>query len=279
MSDELEGLVRRALEEDLGDGDRTTSWTVPEGTLGAARIISRAAGVVAGVEFADRVFAAVDERLRPDWRVGDGSRVAPGDEIVRLEGPLAGILTAERTALNGLAHLSGIATRAAAFVEAVAGTRARIVDTRKTTPGWRRLEKAATVAGGAANHRMGLYDMVLIKENHIRAAGGVGAALDAVRQRAAAEGLEVEIEVTDMDELEDALAGGPDRILLDNMTPDALREAVRRRGDSTRPLLEASGGVDLATVRAVADTGVDLISVGAITHSAPALDLSLQVEP
>jgi len=278
VSDELAAFVRRALDEDVGDGDRTTMWTVPPDARGTARVIARAAGVIAGVDFADRVFGEVDGTLRRAWQVADGARVEPDDMVVRLEGPLAGILTAERTALNGLARLSGIATRTAAFVAAIEGTGATIVDTRKTAPGWRRLEKAATVAGGATNHRMGLYDMVLIKENHIRAAGGVSAALDAVRERAAAGGLEVEIEVTSMDELEEALAGAPDRILLDNMSPEELREAVRRRGDAPHPLLEASGGVGLETVRAIAETGVDLISVGAITHSAPALDLSLQVD-
>ena len=275
----LEALVRLALEEDIGDGDRTTDWTVPPDARGTARIRSKEDGVIAGIEFADAVFEGVDPSLVREWRCEDGARIGPGEDVLRLDGSLPSILRAERTALNGLARLSGIASLTARFVSAVAGTGAALVDTRKTTPGWRRLEKAATAAGGARNHRMGLYDMVLIKENHIRAAGGIAAALDAARSRASAEGLEIEIEVTDMDEFEAARRGGPDRILLDNMSLEELREAVRRRGDASRPLLEASGGVDLDSVRAVAATGVDLISVGAITHSAPALDLSLQVDP
>ncbi|MDX1393385.1 MAG: carboxylating nicotinate-nucleotide diphosphorylase [Gemmatimonadota bacterium] len=277
---DIDRIVDAALEEDLGDGDRTTSWTVPDDLVGSARIVARAAGTVAGLGFADRVFERVDPGLERRWAVSDGGRVAAGDAVGAIDGTLASILSGERTALNGLAHLSGIATLTARFATAIAGTGAALVDTRKTTPGWRSLEKAATVAGGAVNHRMGLYDMVLIKENHIRAAGGVIPALDAVRARAASEGLLVEIEVTTLAELDDALTREPDRILLDNMDLDTLRRAVARTRDATpRPLLEASGGIDLDTVRAVAETGVDLVSVGTITHSAPALDLSLLVEP
>ncbi|MDX1577861.1 MAG: carboxylating nicotinate-nucleotide diphosphorylase [Gemmatimonadota bacterium] len=276
----VERLIRAALEEDVGDGDRTTAWTVDADAVGRARIIARSPGIIAGTEPAGRVFAAIDEGVEVAWEGGDGGRVAAGDRIARLEGPLRSILSAERVALNFLARLSGVATLAARYVEAVAGSGATIVDTRKTTPGWRRLEKDAVVAGGATNHRMGLYDMVLIKENHARACGGIAAALEAVAAGAAREGLEVEVEVSTLDELEEALSGEPDRILLDNMEPAELRVAVARvaRSPEPRPLLEASGGVDLGSVRAVADTGVDLISVGAITHSAPALDLSLLVE-
>lgn len=277
----LAGLAGAALAEDVGDGDRTTAWTIADGTRGTARILARAPGVVAGVALADATLATVDPRLEREWRVSDGDAVEPGDELVTVRGALRSILTAERTTLNGLSHLSGIATLASRYVRAVEGTGARILDTRKTTPGWRRLEKAAAAAGGAANHRMGLYDMVLIKENHIRGAGGVGAALDAVRAGARTEGLEVEIEVTGSDELEEALRHGPDRILLDNLAPAELADAVRRvrEGPEPHPLLEASGGVTLETVRQVASTGVDFVSVGAITHSAPALDLSLEVDP
>lgn len=280
MSVELTRLVRAALAEDIGTGDRTTRWTVPEDAHGSARIFARADGVVAGIDFADGVFAEVDGELTREWRVADGARVHAGEELVTVRGSLRSILTAERTALNGLARLSGIATHTARFVRAIEGTTATIVDTRKTIPGWRQLEKRATLAGGARNHRMGLYDMVLIKENHIKAAGGVRRALEAVRVHAEAEGLEVEIEVATLAELEEALALSPDRILLDNMEETLLGEAVARVADADlRPLLEASGGIDLASVHAVAETGVDLISVGAITHSAPALDLSLQVDP
>jgi len=279
VSTELARLVRAALTEDIGTGDRTTQWTVPEGARGSARILARSAGVVAGVDFAEGVFAEVDDDLSRDWRIADGARVTVDEELLLVRGSLRSILAAERTVLNGLARLSGIATLTARFVAAIEGTTATIIDTRKTTPGWRRLEKRATVAGGALNHRMGLYDMVLIKENHIRAAGGIRRALEAVMPHAEAAGLDVEIEVTTAAELEDALALSPDRILLDNMAPRGLAEAVARVAETDpRPLLEASGGIDLASVRAVAATGVDLISVGAITHSAPALDLSLQVD-
>lgn len=276
----LDTLVERALAEDVGDGDRTTRWTVPAGGRGRARIVARGDGVIAGVAAAERVFARLDAGVEVRWSRRDGDRVGRGEAVAELEGPLRAILTGERTALNFLGRLSGVATLAARFVEAVRGTGCRIVDTRKTTPGWRILEKAAAAAGGARNHRMGLYDMVLVKENHARAAGGVAASLAAVGERARREGLEVEVEVRDERELEEALSAGADRILLDNMTPDELRAAVRRVRalPSPHPLLEASGGVTLDTVRDVAGTGVDLISVGAITHSAPALDLSLLVD-
>lgn len=276
----LDERVRAALAEDLGDGDRTTEWTVPERAVGAARVISRVRGVAAGLEPFGRVFTLLDDGVRVRTRLRDGDALGPNVEIARLEGPLRPILSGERTALNFLGRLSGIATLAARFVSAVEGTGCRITDTRKTTPGWRDLEKAAAAAGGAVNHRRGLYDMVLVKENHVRSTGGVAAALRAVRGRAAAEGLPVEIEVTTLEELEEALEVGADRILLDNMHPARLREAVGRvdHGAGPRPLLEASGGVTLDSVRTIAETGVDLVSVGAITHSAPVLDVSLLVE-
>jgi nicotinate-nucleotide pyrophosphorylase (carboxylating) len=273
-------LVAAALAEDIGDGDRTTAWTVPDDLPGRARIIAREAGVVAGTRVAGATFHAVEPALELRWECEDGEAVSADETVMTVSGPLGGVLTAERTALNFLARLSGIATLTARFAEAVRGTGCRVTDTRKTTPGWRSLEKAATAAGGAVNHRMGLYDMVLVKENHVRAAGGIGAALERVRERAAREGLEVEIEVTSLEELEEALQAAPDRILLDNMDPSSLRSAVERvrSRSGPRPLLEASGGVDLDSVREVAETGVDLVSVGALTHSAPALDLSLLVE-
>lgn len=273
-------LVAAALAEDVGDGDRTSLWAVPEGARGAARIVAREAGVVAGSGPAGEVFRAVDPEIETRWERIDGDRLAAGDVVARVRGPLRGLLTAERTALNFLGRLSGIATLTARFVAEVEGTGCRITDTRKTTPGWRRLEKAAVAAGGGTNHRFGLYDMVLVKENHIRAAGGVAAALGRVLPPARAEGLPVEIEVTTLEELEEALAASPDRILLDNMGPDRLRACAERAAaaEPPRPLLEASGGVDLESVREIAGTGVDLVSVGALTHSAPALDLSLLVE-
>lgn len=278
--EEVGRLVRAALAEDVGDGDRTTEWSVPAGVRGEAAIVSREEGVVAGAGPAGRVFRSVSGEVRVEPLVDDGGVVEPGEVVLRARGPLAPILTAERTALNFLCHLSGVATRTREFVRAVEHTPCRITDTRKTTPGWRRLEKAATRAGGAENHRMGLYDMVLLKENHVRAAGGVREALEAVRERARDEGLAVEVEVESVDELRRALPGRPDRVLLDNMSVAQLRSAVRvaRRGEGGGPELEASGGVDLESAPAVAETGVDLVSVGRLTHSAPALDLSLLVE-
>lgn len=279
----VEALVRAALEEDIGAGDRTTEATVPADAVGAARIVARRAGVLFGREPAERVFRRLEPAVELAWRAEDGEAIAAETVVADVRGPLRAILTGERTALNFLGRLSGIASLARRFVEAVEGTGARITDTRKTTPGWRRLEKAATAAGGAVNHRSGLYDMILLKENHLRAAGGIPAALRAVR-RSAGEGVPVEIEVTDPDELDEVLRRPreerPDRILLDNMAVATLRESVRRVGEAgaPRPLLEASGGVTLASVREVAETGVDLVSVGALTHSAPALDLSLLVE-
>lgn len=275
----LEALIDAALAEDIGDGDRTTEWSVPDGREGKARIVAKQEGVVCGVGPTKATFLRVDPLLSVESPLADGARVAPGAEVMILAGSLRAILTAERTALNFLGRLSGIATSTAEYSAAVEGTGCRILDTRKTTPGWRVLEKQATLCGGAVNHRHGLFDMVLVKENHIRAAGGVTAALRAVGERAAQERIEVEVEVSTMSELAAALAGAPDRILLDNMTPAQLEEAVRlvrgRPGDA--PLLEASGNVTLQTVGRIAATGVDFVSVGAVTHSAPVMDFSLQV--
>lgn len=271
-------LVAAALAEDVGDGDRTSLWTVPRGAVGSGAVEARAGGVIAGLEPARETFRQIEPRLEVETRLTDGSRVGPGERVLEVRGPLRGLLAAERTALNFLGRLSGVATLAARFVEAVAGTGATVTDTRKTTPGWRELEKGAAAAGGARNHRRGLYDMVLIKENHIRAAGGLRAAVARALDAAAREGLEVEVEVTSLTELEEALAAGARRLLLDNFPLEELRRAVERGGrHDPRPVLEASGGISLETARAVAETGVDLLSVGAITHSAPALDLSLLV--
>ncbi|MDT8368446.1 MAG: carboxylating nicotinate-nucleotide diphosphorylase [Longimicrobiales bacterium] len=277
--DLLDRLVRIALEEDVGCGDVTSEWTLDPGATGHGFIVAKEGVVVAGIEAATRVFEAVDPGLTFEVEAEDGSLVMPGEGIVRIEGSLRSILTAERTALNFLGHLSGIAGLTFAFVEAVRGTGARIVDTRKTTPGMRALEKAAVRAGGATNHRMGLFDMVLIKDNHIAAAGGIGAAIDSVRRRNEG-GLGVEVEVRTLTELAEALSRRPDRILLDNMDLATLRAAVdrvRAEPSDDPPELEASGNVTLDTVRAIAETGVDLISVGAITHSASAADLTLRV--
>jgi nicotinate-nucleotide pyrophosphorylase (carboxylating) len=274
-----EPLIRLELEADLGDGDRTSEWTIPADAEGEAWITAKEDGVACGVSIARRVFESVDATVEVVERVDDGARVIPADRVLGISGCVRSILAAERTALNFLARLSGIATLTARYVEAIAGTACRVADTRKTTPGWRMLEKYAVATGGGMNHRRGLYDMVLIKENHIRAAGGVTQAIGAARPGARQEGLEVEVEVTNELELVEALGHAPDRVLLDNMTLDELAAAVAtvRRSPRPHPLIEASGGVTLGTVRDIAGTGVDYVSVGALTHSAPALDFSLLV--
>jgi nicotinate-nucleotide pyrophosphorylase (carboxylating) len=277
---DLEETVARALAEDLGAGDVTSEATVPEGVRGRARIVQKQAGVVFGI-------ATVSETMRQCGVEDVDNLVVEGQwredvpaEVVFASGPAVGLLAAERTALNFLGHLSGIATLTARFVEAVSGTGARILDTRKTTPGLRALEKAAVAAGGGVNHRMGLYDAILIKENHIALAGSVAKAIHAVRT--SHPKMAVEIECRDVEEAAYALGAGADRLLLDNMAPEELRAAVALR-DGERgpdgPPLEASGGVDLSTVREIAETGVELISIGALTHSAPTLDFSMLIEP
>jgi nicotinate-nucleotide pyrophosphorylase (carboxylating) len=275
VSQELRDLVARALAEDVGSGDVTTRAVVPEGAGARATITQKAPGVIFGLEAAEEAFRQSEsdlvlERLTPEgeWR--------EGGPVLRAEGGAAGILASERTALNLLGRLSGIATMTARYVRAIEGTGARILDTRKTTPGLRALEKRAVVAGGGHNHRAGLFDAMLVKENHSALGGGVG---EATRRAlaAAAKGVPVEIECSTLDEVDQALAAGATSLLLDNMTPDDLRQAISRAGGRART--EASGGIDLDSVRAIAETGVDYISVGALTHSAPALDLSLLLEP
>jgi nicotinate-nucleotide pyrophosphorylase (carboxylating) len=275
----VDGLVARALDEDVGPGDWTTQWTVAPAARGSASIVAKAPLVVAGTAVARRVFAHLDDGVDVKAVASDGARLQPEDVALRLTGPVGALLTGERVALNFLGHLSGVATLTRRFVDAVSGTNARIIDTRKTTPGWRVLEKRAVVAGGGANHRMGLYDMVMIKDNHVVAAGGITAAVERVRAHNTA-GLPVEVEVSSLEELDELLPLEVDRILLDNMTLTHLRAAVdrARAHPGRRPELEASGNVSLDTVRAVAETGVDLISVGALTHSAPTADLSMRVD-
>ena len=268
-------LVDLALAEDLGEGDLTTAAVVPEGATAGARIDQKAPGVLAGIEVAEAVFARLDSRLRWESLATPAEWREPGP-VAAVEGPAAPILGGERVALNLLGRLSGIATLTARYVRAVQGTGARILDTRKTTPGLRELEKQAVVAGGGVSHRRGLYDAVLIKENHAVLAGGVGPAARAAVERAPA-GTMVEVECRDLAEVSQALEAGVPRILLDNMEPDQLSQAVSLVGE--RAELEASGGVSLDTVKAIAETGVDFISVGTLTHSAPALDLSLVLEP
>lgn len=267
-------LVARALAEDAGGGDVTTAATVAPGTRAVATITQKAPGVVFGLDVAEEAFRQADADATVERLAPEGVWHEPGTPILRITGTAAGVLLAERTALNLLQRLSGVATLTARYVQAVEGTGARILDTRKTTPTLRPLEKAAVVAGGGTSHRFGLFDMVLIKENHVEAAGGVGPAVRAARERFPDIALEVECQTAD--EVAEALAAGAPRILLDNMTPDEMRAIVADVGG--RAELEASGGIDLDTVRAAAQTGVDFISVGALTHSAPALDLSLILE-
>jgi nicotinate-nucleotide pyrophosphorylase (carboxylating) len=274
MDSTITEIVARALAEDIGDGDVTTAGTVPPEARARAVITQKAPGVVFGIAAAQVAFLALDpdaliEPLGPEgeWR--------EGGEVLAVEGRARALLSAERTALNFLARLSGVATLAARCVSAIEGTRARILDTRKTTPGLRTLEKAAVAAGGAGNHRAGLYDAILIKENHATIAGGVGEAVR--RARVWAPALALEVECRTLAEVDEALEAGARRILLDNMTVDQLREAVGHVAG--RAELEASGGVTLQTLKAIAATGVDFVSVGAITHSAPSLDLSLILQP
>ena len=271
---QVESFVARFLEEDIGRGDRTTEAVVPEDLPGRARIESREEAVVAGLDVARICFSSLGEVV---WQpqVRDGDRVNPGDVVARVEGPMRVLLTAERTALNLLQRLSGIATMTRRYIDAVGTSPTQVVDTRKTTPGLRMLEKYAVRVGGGSNHRAGLDDGILIKDNHIAAAGSVAEAV--ARARAAApHGLKVEVEVQDLDQLDEAISAGAEAILLDNMSPQLVREAVTRAGG--KALLEASGGITLETVSEYAETGVDLISVGALTHSVRAIDLSLEVE-
>jgi nicotinate-nucleotide pyrophosphorylase (carboxylating) len=266
---ELTGLdVQAWLAEDVGAGDATSNAVIDEDAVCEARILVKEPGVVCGLRAAASVFDALGARLEP--LVADGDRVEPGP-VARVEGPARAVLTGERLALNLVGRLSGIATLTRRYVDAVEGTGATILDTRKTTPGLRELEKEAVRCGGGTNHRFGLDDGVLIKDNHLRLAPSIS---EAVR-RARSTGLPVEVECDTLDQVGEALAAGADRILLDNMTPDELRAAVSLAAGRTE--LEASGGVSLDTVRAIAETGVDFISVGALTHSARALDVSLEV--
>jgi len=281
MKDHSEILIDLALAEDIGQGDVTALYFIPEQRQARAFVTVRGAGVVSGVALAARVFAKVDPALDVEILIPDGSRVGAGALLIRVEGKARSILTAERSALNFLQRLSGVATLTAAYVEAVKGTGARILDTRKTTPGYRLLEKQAVRDGGGANHRLGLYDRAMVKDNHLVAEGGLQAIQAAIhRLKQELPDVQVELEADDLDQVRAFLTmDGVDHILLDNMSLPDLREAVAARGGRVSPQLEASGGVNLQTVRDIARTGVDFISVGALTHSAPALDIGLDFTP
>jgi nicotinate-nucleotide pyrophosphorylase (carboxylating) len=301
-SEEIEGLVRQALAEDVGAGDATTTAIVPRGAPAKAKILARQRLICAGLPLAEKVFRVLDREIRIEFLHKDGSFVDPGAELIELAGEAQAILTGERTALNFLAHLCGIATLTRRFVEQLAGTHTRIRDTRKTTPGLRALEKYAVKTGGGTNHRFGLYDAILIKENHIAIAGGVKAALDRAHAYASlkmaapraasaydAAGLDpemvgpgplsVQIEVRNEAELREALEAGAESVLLDNMTPEEAKRCVALTRSLRRDcVIEISGGITLENARAYAETGADFLSSGSLTHSAPAANLSLLVE-
>ena len=273
---DLTALVRSALEEDVGPGDATTAATVDPDLRARGVITQKAPGVLYGMRAAELAFTLLDPQARAEYLATEGSWREQGGPVMSVEGLARALLTAERTALNFLSHLSGVATMAARAARVVEGTGARVLDTRKTIPGLRALEKAAVAAGGAGNHRAGLYDAILIKENHIAAAGGIERAITRARAGAPDLAATLQVEVRSGDQIEQALAAGAPRLLLDNMDDAQVRAAVAQVGG--RAQLEASGGVTLQTLRARAETGIEWISMGALTHSAPALDLSLILE-
>jgi nicotinate-nucleotide pyrophosphorylase (carboxylating) len=272
LPDDVSETVRRALAEDVGAGDLTAAL-IPADARAEAQVITRENAVLCGTAWFDEVFRQVDERIRVVWRAKDGEARRAGQTLCNASGPARGLLTGERTALNFLQLLSGTATRARQYVDAVRGTKTIILDTRKTVPGLRRAQKYAVACGGGQNHRMGLFDAILIKENHIAAAGSITAALEAARH-SAPKGISVEIEVENIEQLRKALAAGADRLLLDNFSVEELKAAVTET--RTRAKIEASGGINLSNIRAFADTGVDYISIGDMTKTVKAVDLSMR---
>jgi len=267
------------LKEDMGRGDITTAAIVRGGQAARGRLLAKQDFILCGLEIAEAVFSTLDSQIQIESRAFDGDAVTAGSEFARIEGPADVLLIGERTALNLLQRLSGVATLTKRFVDAIGGTNAKIVDTRKTTPGLRALEKYAVTVGGGFNHRFGLYDGVLIKDNHIALAGGVRRAIEMAR-RDVSHLMRIEVEVSNESQLREALKAGADVIMLDNMTTDEMRAAVQLiREQAAGVLIEASGGVNLESVRGIAECGVDLISVGAITHSATAVDISLKIAP
>ncbi len=279
-SERLDDIITGTLKEDLGiAGDLSSVALFSSDETAKAVIKSKASGILSGVGLIEPVFLKCDPRINIDIECSDGFRLEPGTVICKIDGPIRGILAAERTILNFLQHLSGIATLTGRYAAAISHTKARLLDTRKTTPMLRSLEKQAVLHGGGYNHRFGLYDMILIKDTHVRHAGGVAEALERAfefRRRNSLKELKIEVEVQSVEEFMSALAAAPDRIMLDNMTYDAMRLCVNRRNITKSPVeLEASGNITLDNIAAVAETGVDYISVGALTHSAPALDIHL----
>ena len=279
MTDHSKRLIDMALEEDLGSGDVTSRYLIPANCRASAFVAVRSAGIVSGIDIAVRVFLAVDDSLEVEALIPDGNRVGVGALLIRIEGSARSILAAERTALNFLQRLSGIATLTGAYVERVRGTQAAVLDTRKTIPGYRLLEKAAVLHGGGTNHRFGLFDRLMAKDNHLAAIAGKGlqSSIDAAKSERPE--VIIELEADNLDQVREFLMlEGVDCILLDNMTPAEITSAIRMRGERTVPQFEASGGVNLESIHEIALTGVEFISVGAITHSAPALDIGLDFE-
>ena len=286
----LDGLIDVALTEDVGVGDVTTAAVVPKGRKGLAEVIARDGGIIAGLEFTQNLFKKLEKELKIETEFRDGQKIKEGEVVLTIEGELESILRGERVALNFLGRLSGIATLTSKFVERIKGTKSKILDTRKTTPGMRLLEKYAVTVGGGGNHRFGLYDMILIKENHLTACGGIEAALKAARlyvdeyqgQTKGRHSLKIEVEVKNTEELKEALKFSPDIIMLDNFDVEEIKRGVEmvetlEAEEGKAPKLEVSGGVDLENVREIAETGVDFISVGALTHSPKTLDFSLLI--
>ncbi len=280
MNDNTDILIKLALDEDIGDGDVTSLFFIPEERRARAFVQVRKEGMVSGGELAARVFNTVDPELDVEILIADGSKVAAGALVIRVEGSARSILTAERTALNFLQRLSGVASLTANYVQQVKHSSTRILDTRKTTPGYRALEKQAVVHGGGVNHRMGLFDRAMVKDNHLVAEGGLPAIQAAIHLlKSARPGVEVELEADSLDQVREFLEiDGVDHILLDNMSIEEMAEAVEMRGERRVPCFEASGGITLESIAEIAETGVDFISVGALTHSAPALDVGLDFE-
>lgn len=275
----IEQLIALAFSEDVGDGDHTTLSTIPADARGKQRLIIKEEGILAGVDIARRVFDYFDPELKMTVFITDGAHVKPGDIAFEVEGSVRSLLQTERTMLNIMQRMSGIATTTARYQQQLAGTGARVLDTRKTTPGMRLLEKEAVKIGGGTNHRIGLFDMILIKDNHVDFAGGIQKAVDAAKQYCRAKGkdLKIEVEVRNTEEIKQALAAGVDRIMLDNFTPERTTEAVKAIRDAgTGVEIESSGGITFDTLRAYGECGVDFISVGALTHSVKGLDMSFK---
>jgi len=272
--DKIDSIIKNALNEDVGSGDITTDTISPPDAKCEAQIIAKEKGIIAGIPIAKRVFQKLDPEVSFSQNSNDGDRVTPGQEILRIKATVRAVLTGERLALNLLQRMSGIATATSLYVDAVKGSQTKILDTRKTAPGLRVLDKYAVLAGGAQNHRFGLYDLVLIKDNHINFAGGISNAVEIVRSKYQNK-FKIEVETSTLDEVKEALSSGADIIMLDNMNISMMKEAVKMI--NKKALTEASGGITLSTITDIAETGVDYISVGAITHSSPALDISLSM--